>query len=200
VVELVDLRGSLDMRFESFSSGMRQRLTVARALLADPDVLLLDEPTRAVDPIHAEAIRALIRDELVGRQKKTVVLATNLLEEAWRMCDRVAILNGGRVVALGPPQLLDHRLRSLRRFDVTLDHVDDELLARTRSIRDFEGIAVVSQANGVKMTVTVQDSDSSLADLMRALTANGQVLRDFRPVESDPVDVFNRVVRVAADD
>jgi len=88
----------------------------------------------------------------------------------------------------------------VRRFDVTLDHVDEELLARTRAIRDFENVAVVSQADGVKMTVTVQASDSSLEDLMRALTANGQVLRDFRPVESDPVDVFNRVVRVAVDD
>jgi ABC-2 type transport system ATP-binding protein len=200
VVEVVDLRGSLDMRFESYSSGMRQRLTVARALLADPEVLLLDEPTRAVDPIHAAAIRALIRDELVGRQKKTVVLATNLLEEAWRMCDRVAIIDDGRIVALGPPLLLDQRLRTFRRFDVLLDRVDEELLARTRSIRDFEGIDVAKQSDGVKLTVTMQASETSLADLMRALTANGQVLRDFRPVESDPVDVFKSVVRVALDD
>jgi ABC-2 type transport system ATP-binding protein len=199
VVELVDLRASIDQRFESYSSGMRQRLTVARALLADPEVLLLDEPTRAVDPIHAEAIRALIREELVGRQGKTVVLATNLLEEAWRMCDRVAIINDGRIVALGPPLLLDQRLQAVRRFDVTLDGIDEDLLARTRSIRGFESIAITNEANGVKLTVTVQISDSSLTDLLRALTANGRVLRDFRPVESQPADVFKNVMQVGTD-
>ena len=200
VVELVDLRASLDQRFESYSSGMRQRLTVARALLADPDVLLLDEPTRAVDPIHADAIRALIRDELVGRQRKTVVLATNLLEEAWRLCDRVAIINDGRIVALGPPQTLDRRLYAVRSFGVLLDHVDDDLLARTRAIRGFEAVEVARGTDGVRLTISVQATDTSLADLMRVLTANGQVLRDFRPIDPRPVDVFKHAVHVGDDD
>jgi len=200
VVELLDLRGALDMRFDSYSSGMRQRLTMARALLADPDVLLLDEPTRAVDPIYADAIRALIRDELVGRQGKTVVLATNLLEEAWHMCERVAIINEGRIVALGPPQLLDRQLHAVRRFDVSLDEVDDDLLTRTRSIRGFEAVDIAREPDGVRLTVTVQASDSSLADLMRALTANGRVLRDFRPIEPQPVDVFKTAVQLGNDD
>ena len=199
VVELVDLRGSLDMRFESYSSGMRQRLTLARALLADPDVLLLDEPTRAVDPIYADAIRMLIRDELVRRQGKTVVLASNLLEEAWRMCDRIAIINEGRIVALGPPHMLDQHLHAVRRFDVSLDQVDDDLLARTRSIRGFEAMDIAHEPDSVRLTVTVQASDSSLTDLMRALTANGRVLRDFRPIEPHPVDVFKNAVRVQND-
>src|SRR5215469_497013 len=199
VVELVDLRASLDQRFESYSSGMRQRLTVARAILADPDVLLLDEPTRAVDPIHAEAIRVLIRDELVNRQRKTVVLATNLLEEAWRLCDRVAIINSGRIVALGAPTLLEQSAHAIRRFDVMLDALDDDLLARTQSVRGFQGLQIAHERLGVKLTVALRVTDSSLADLMRALTANGSVLRDFRPVESQPVDVFKDVVQVKSD-
>jgi ABC-2 type transport system ATP-binding protein len=200
VVELVDMGASLDRRFESYSSGMRQRLTVARALLADPDVLLLDEPTRAVDPIHAEAIRELIRNELVGRQHKTVILATNLLEEAWRMCDRIAVINEGRIVALGPPRSLDGHLNAVRRFDVTLDRVDEDLLARTRSIAGFAGLDVASSAAGVTMTIRLDPSDSALGDLMRAVTSNGAVLRDFRPVEVHPVEIFKSVVQVRGDD
>jgi ABC-2 type transport system ATP-binding protein len=194
VVDMVDLGATLDRRFESYSSGMRQRLTVARALLADPDVLLLDEPTRAVDPIHAEAIRGLIRDELVGRQHKTVVLATNLLEEAWRLCDRVAVINDGRIVALGPPRRLDEQLNAVRSFVAVLDSVDDGLLSRTRAIRGFAGVAVAQAPDGVRLTVKLTSSERMLRDLMRVLTSNGATLRDFRPLETHPVDVFRSVV------
>ena len=199
VVEMVDLGGMLDRRFEAFSSGMRQRLTVARALLADPDVLLFDEPTRAVDPIHAEAIRELILKELVGQQHKTVVLATNLLEEAWRLCDRVAVIDDGRIVALGPPRELDQQLSAARSFAAVLDRVDAQIIDRMRSIRGFESIAVASAADGVRLTVKLGTSDQMLTELMRALTSNGAMLRDFRPIETHPVDVFKSVVGPRAD-
>lgn len=84
-----------------FSSGMRQRLLIARALLARPALLLLDEPTRSLDPLAARAFRAFIREELVGRQGCTVVLATHMAEEAFDVCDRVVVLDRGRVVAEG---------------------------------------------------------------------------------------------------
>ena len=92
VVKMVDLTSAIDRPFSSFSSGMRQRLTVARALISDPPLLFFDEPTRAVDPVHAEELRRLMRDYLVGELGKTVVLATNLLDEAWAVCDTIAVL------------------------------------------------------------------------------------------------------------
>ncbi|HXW77356.1 MAG TPA: ABC transporter ATP-binding protein, partial [Candidatus Eremiobacteraceae bacterium] len=104
VVALVDLGSAIDVWFAGFSSGMRQRLTLARSMLADPPILFLDEPTRAVDPVHTEELRRLIRDELVDKRGKTVIMATNLLEEAWQLCDRVAIMRRGTVAALGPPK------------------------------------------------------------------------------------------------
>jgi ABC-2 type transport system ATP-binding protein len=84
-----------------FSSGMRQRLLIARALLARPALLLLDEPTRSLDPLAARAFRRFVREELVGRQGCTVVLATHTAEEAFEVCDRVIVLDHGRVVAEG---------------------------------------------------------------------------------------------------
>jgi ABC-2 type transport system ATP-binding protein len=106
VLEFVDLTERAQTRYAFLSSGMRQRLAVARALLADPPVLLLDEPTRALDPVHAEALRSFIRTRLVDELGKTVVLATNLLEEARELCDRVAILRDGRIVAFDAPTQL----------------------------------------------------------------------------------------------
>jgi ABC-2 type transport system ATP-binding protein len=114
VARAVDLEADLDRRFDRFSAGMRQRLAIARALLPDPKILLLDEPTRSVDPIHAQQLRALVRDEHAARLGKTVILATNMLEEAWELCDRVAILRAGRVAAVATPAELSELGRSQR--------------------------------------------------------------------------------------
>lgn len=90
----------------SFSSGMKQRLLIARALIGGPRVLLLDEPTRSLDPISARQFRAFLRDEISGRQRCTVLLATHNTEEALELCDRVAVLDHGRMLATGTAERL----------------------------------------------------------------------------------------------
>jgi ABC-2 type transport system ATP-binding protein len=190
---LVDLRQHLDRRFGGFSSGMRVRLTVARALLADPTIMFFDEPTRAVDPVHAEDLRALIRNDLVERAGKTVVLATNLLEEAWELCDRVAVVNHGRIVALGPPRELDVDLGTIARYRVTVDAVDEELLARTRTVPGVRALRVVETEHGVDLLVEMEPHEGALGALMRAVSWHGSQLRDFRPVDAEAIEVFKKV-------
>ncbi len=85
----------------TFSSGMKQRLLIARALLSRPRVLILDEPTRSLDPVSARSFRGFLRDEIVGRQRCTVLLATHNAEEAFELCDRIAVLNRGELLAVG---------------------------------------------------------------------------------------------------
>lgn len=107
--EALDAVGLADAgraRVATYSSGMRQRLLVARALLAHPRILLLDEPTRSLDPLAARSLRAFVRTELVERRGCTVVLATHDTEEALDVCDAVAVLDRGRVVATGPARTL----------------------------------------------------------------------------------------------
>ena len=191
--ELVDMREFLDTRFGGFSSGMRVRLTVARALLADPGVLFFDEPTRAVDPVHAEDIRKLIRRDLVERGGKTVILATNLLDEAWELCDRVAVVNRGRIVALGPPRELHIDLHDVARYRVSVDEVDEDLLSRTRGIAGLRDLRLVRTERGVDLHVELEPRDGALGELMRAVSWDGARLRDFRPVDPEPVDVFKKV-------
>jgi ABC-2 type transport system ATP-binding protein len=191
--ELVDLSNALDRRFGGFSSGMRVRLTMARALLADPPLLFLDEPTRAVDPVHAQELRGLIRGNLVQGAGKTVVLATNLLDEAWELCDRVAVVNHGRIVALGPPRELDVDLHAVSRYRAVVDEADDELLARMRGVPGLRDLRVERTATGVQLEIEMDHLDGGLGALMRAVSWNGTALRDFRPVEEEPVDVFKRV-------
>jgi ABC-2 type transport system ATP-binding protein len=99
----VDLAGVADRRFDGYSSGMRARLSLARALLVSPAVLLLDEPTRTLDPIAALAFREQMRD-LAGRQGRTVLFATHDLHEAAAVSDRVVVLVGGRLTPVSEPE------------------------------------------------------------------------------------------------
>src|SRR5690606_16435818 len=114
VLETVELADAAERPAAHYSSGMRQRLLLARALIAQPQILLLDEPTRSLDPISAVRFRAFLRDEVVGRLGCTVLLATHSAEEAMGLCDRIAVLNHGRLLAIGPAAQLAERVAADR--------------------------------------------------------------------------------------
>ncbi len=112
----------------TYSTGMRQRLSLARVLLHDPEVLLLDEPTASLDPVAARLVRDMIAELAAGRgggDARTVVLSTHDLDEAQRLCDRVAILEHGRIRALGTPA----ELAGAWGNDVVIEVQPDDLAA-----------------------------------------------------------------------
>ena len=104
VLELVGLKDRANEKLKNYSNGMKQRLLIARALLHDPEILFMDEPTRGLDPVIANQIRQLISQ--LAQDGRTIFLTTHYMEEADRLCDRVAIINHGRIVALDDPQKL----------------------------------------------------------------------------------------------
>jgi ABC-2 type transport system ATP-binding protein len=197
VMDTVDLRDALDRPVKSFSSGMRQRLAVARALLADPDVLILDEPTRAVDPVHALGLRTLVRDELSRRMGKTVILSTNVLEEAWSICDRVAILAGGRVAALGTPAALAERYAERRRYAVVFEQLEPALADRLRAIEGVLSVAPLASAGGPSLVIDLELRGRAFAVLLGALAGNGSVVRTLHQLDDSLFDVFRATSEAA---
>jgi len=109
LLEEVGLAGTGRKLVGAFSSGMKQRLLLARALLSRPSVLLLDEPTRSLDPVAGREFRRLIRTEIVGGRGITAMLATHSTEEAVDLCDRIGILDEGRLVTRGTAEELARR-------------------------------------------------------------------------------------------
>jgi ABC-2 type transport system ATP-binding protein len=101
LLDHLDLSEQADKPFREYSSGMKQRLAVARGLLHDPPVVLLDEPTRSLDPISAKHLRRFLSEELNGRQGKTLLLATHNLQEAEQLCHSVAVLSRGHILGAG---------------------------------------------------------------------------------------------------
>ncbi len=101
VLQLVEMKNKDDSRFMSYSSGQKQRLSIARAMLSNPDVLLMDEATTSLDPIATRKLLNFTRETLIKREKKTILWCTHNLHEAADICDRVTILHKGNIVYSG---------------------------------------------------------------------------------------------------
>jgi len=125
----VELGDRADDYVERFSTGMRQRLVLARALLPDPPLLLLDEPTVGLDPQSARHMRERVRT--LRAEGRTILLTTHYMEEADQLCDRLAIIDHGEIVALGTPGELKQRVRAeeVVRLELALEGNGEALLA-----------------------------------------------------------------------
>jgi ABC-2 type transport system ATP-binding protein len=152
VLELVGLRGRERERVEGYSRGMRQRLHIARGILHDPEVVFLDEPTIGVDPVGARELRAMIAG-LVGAGK-TVLLTTHYMFEADSLCDRIAVIARGRIVAEGTPAELKTHVADSSVVEVELFGVEERELSR---IRELPGVTSVSlEERDQAQIVTIQ--------------------------------------------
>jgi ABC-2 type transport system ATP-binding protein len=121
------------------SKGYRQRVGLAQALIHNPDVLVLDEPTAGLDPKQIIETRELIRG-LSGQH--TVVLSTHILPEVSKTCERVVVINGGKVVAVGAPDELTHRLQGFESILITAEGPRDEMKARLERV---EGVTLIEE-------------------------------------------------------
>ena len=142
---------------KTYSSGMKQRLLIARALVNQPRVLFLDEPTRGLDPTSAREVRAMVREQARGT---TVFLTTHYMEEADELCDRVAFLVSGRIVALDTPRELKLRFGE-RAVVVLLDSRHEERLR----LDDAEDAARLDRWMAAGRVLTVHSQEGTLEDV-----------------------------------
>jgi ABC-2 type transport system ATP-binding protein len=166
LLRLVGLEGREKERVEGFSRGMRQRLHIARGLINDPPVLFLDEPTIGVDPIGARELRATIGS--LTEAGKTVLLTTHYMFEADALCDRIAVIASGRIVAQGSPDELKELVTDSSVLEVEVFGIGEEALAPLRALpgvtkvvleeQDHSQLVVVQAAPGVDLTGPVLGS------------------------------------------
>jgi ABC-2 type transport system ATP-binding protein len=171
LLELVGLAGREKERVEGYSRGMRQRLHIARGLLHDPPVIFLDEPTIGLDPVGARELRTTIAS--LTESGKTVLLTTHYMFEADSLCDRVAVISKGRIVAEGTPRDLKATVADSTIVEIEAYGVDGSTVERVRQIR---GVASVSVEDRDQAQVLLVQSSTGL-ELTQELLAT---LRDFR--------------------
>ncbi len=151
VLELVGLTGREHERVEGYSRGMRQRLHIARGILHDPQVVFFDEPTIGVDPVGARALRSTIAG-LVDTGK-TVLLTTHYMFEADSLCDRVAVIARGRIVAEGTPAKLKEAVADRTVVEVEVFGVEEATVARLRELPGVTSIAVEEREQAQLLTI-----------------------------------------------
>jgi len=154
LVEMVGLSGREKERVEGFSRGMRQRLHIARGLLHDPAVLFLDEPTIGIDPVGARELRATIAT--LKEQGKTILLTTHYMFEADELCDRIAVIAAGRLVAEGTPDDLKARVSAGHVVEVETFGLEDRLLDAVRSVDGVRSVAVEERGQAQVLLVQVE--------------------------------------------
>jgi ABC-2 type transport system ATP-binding protein len=189
LLERVDLSSKASEPFSAYSSGMKQRLAIARALLHAPPILFLDEPTRSLDPVTARHIRDFIRDQLSGEEGKTILLATHNLHEAAALCHRMAILNRGRVQRTGRLEEFRALFAAQRIYRVEMDRqVDLEGAGRILTTSQDEATGSIS------VELQLHDSvESSLSRLVGILAASGARVEEITRQEPPLEDLFDRL-------
>jgi ABC-2 type transport system ATP-binding protein len=169
VDELLDFFGIsefADQRVETFSTGMRQRLALARTLLHDPDIIYLDEPTSGLDPIAAHQVHELIAN-LAEEKGRTVFLCTHNLVEAQKLCDRVGVMEHGKLVAIGTPQELIQQY--VHHLDVDIETAPEQKEIALKMLSDMPSLVrgVPHKENGnLTMTVSGRESIPALLELL----------------------------------
>jgi ABC-type multidrug transport system ATPase subunit len=195
LLRLVDLHDAGTKLVATFSSGMKQRLLIARALLPRPKVLLLDEPTRSLDPLSARNFRSFLRSEIAGEQGSTVMVATHSSEEAIELCDRVGVLNNGRLLAVGTTDELARRFGG-QLFCVWTKNPDHAAFATLASQGRVAGVTMSpAEADGwscVRMAIP-GDLDQAKR-VLELLTAAGVGIARFERESLSLADLIERVV------
>jgi ABC-2 type transport system ATP-binding protein len=201
VDELIEAVGLVEQRHQkisALSTGQRQKLNLARALINDPWILFLDEPTLGLDVSAARAVRELVREWREAVPGRTILLTSHYMAEVDELCDRLAIVDRGRILAMGTPEELKHRVQGGSIFRLELDQLPDdgEGLRRLSGVRSAV-LAGAEDEDAERQTVVIDlqlADDSALGDVISPLTAQQAHLVSLQKREPTLEDVFVELV------
>lgn len=188
VIRTVNLEGQARARIRSLSGGQRQRVGIAQALLGDPKVIILDEPTVGLDPAQMIEIRSLIHD--LGKTH-TVILSSHILSEVQTVCDRVLIIAHGKLVAQGTPEELAGKLAAKGTISATAQGERDAVLAAAATVPGLTDLRVTAEKGGEVSFTAVSESGADLRGaLSLALAKAGCPVLNLRAESMSLEDVF----------
>ncbi len=171
--------------YSQLSGGQKQRLALAMALVNDPKVLFFDEPTAGLDPQVRREIYDIIEE--LKREKKTIVLTTHYIEEAERLCDRVAIIDHGKVIALGTPRELKARSGGATRIEVSLSKPESN-----GTLKNLDGVVDAREVDGAYVLHS-QRPPQTIVSMVKHLEAQGNELISLEIATPSLEDVFSEL-------
>ena len=174
----------------TFSKGTKQKIAIARALIHEPQVLFLDEPTANLDPEAAKTVRDFILD--LKKEKRTIFLNTHNLDEAERLCDRIAILKG-KLIAVDSPKNLEHSLYN-RKTIVHLESVTDAVVVSVRQLSAVKNVKVSDN----KLILDIDNPEQDNPDVVKSIVQAGGNIQYVTELRSTLEDVYLKLIREAS--
>lgn len=195
LIERFELEELARRRFGELSTGNKQRMAFARAMLANPPVLLLDEPTRSLDPLAAARMRALINSLAASDPPVSILLTSHNLVEVEELCERVAIISRGRIRALDTPGNLRLLHKQTERVQLKAQNVTAERIRHSALAGELDNLEIREQGGMLILTFGRETEDDLLDRAVRALHAMGATILDFeaeRPTLLDVMESYER--------
>ncbi len=191
LLKLVGLQDRQDTLVENYSTGMRIRLSFAKAILHEPPVLLLDEPTMSLDPQSSRLIREIIQ-ELRGRGH-TILLTTHYMEEADQLSDRVAVIDKGRIIAMAPPAELKDSVKKSEVIEVEAQNINEQTVEKLRGIPTVtEVVSSIEDASSLKGVIKIHSSHGKnvIPETLALLVKSGVGVSNVKIATPTLEDVF----------
>ncbi|HEX7476067.1 MAG TPA: ABC transporter ATP-binding protein [Dehalococcoidales bacterium] len=190
-IGIVGLADRVKDKAGTYSKGMRQRLALARAILHNPEVLILDEPTAGVDPTGQIEIREIMLN-MVRKQGKTILLSSHNLDEVQRICNRVALINKGQIRLYGELEKLQHQMSHGEVVIETAQPLSSEVLA---DLRNLAGVNIQSQLDK-KLTLIVSQT-TDVASIVSLLASRGVGIEQVKKQEASLEEIYTTIVKEA---
>ena len=168
LLEMVGLAGRGAEKVEGYSRGMKQRLHIARTLLNDPEILFLDEPTIGLDPVGARELREVIRN--LQSEEKTILLTTHYMFEADALCQRLAVIKDGRIIAEDSPEALKQNVQDLSVIEVELFGVSAEILDQLRAQPYVDTVSVENRQQKQALLIQSPQGAEVVSDILHILS------------------------------
>jgi ABC-2 type transport system ATP-binding protein len=189
VLEMVHMEERAAGYIANLSKGMRQRIGLAQALLHQPDVLILDEPTIGLDPAQVVEVRNTIRE--IGKER-TVMLSTHVLPEAQQVCNRVLIINKGHIVAEDTPERLQARLTGAQRVNVKIRGEVNDILSLVKGVK---GVINVTPKADDQLEFETYPGEDARPQVAKSIIQAGYDLLELQPVNISLEDIFLQLTR-----
>ena len=191
LLDIVELDGRGDDRVHTYSTGMRQRLALARAMVHDPEILILDEPTSGVDPSGQIQIRKILLD-LAHKENKTIILSSHNLDEVQRICNRIAIIDRGEIRLSG--ELADLR-KAMGKTGIVINLSEDISDKTVVEIKDLPGLGL-TEAKKRSLTF-IPDKNTQTSDIISFLASRGVKVDEVIRQDASLEEMYSKILKEA---
>jgi len=193
IAQLLKLDEFLDRMFKDYSTGTRQKFSIARGLLTDPEILLMDEPTRSLDPSTSKSLIEFIKSTLVAANQKTILVASHNLQAVEALADKMAVIRNGEISLSGSLAEIKEKLKIKKRYLIDFDENGSQF-REIRGAMSFNGHVLFSNETESRWGVEINNSQIKISDVLSEIVALGGRIQACRATEPNLTDIYETAI------